>query len=133
MEVSQWFFRTKMPALNVHFSLEPVLSSQAEASHLALVFLFSLFKKNIYLFTWLHWVLVAAGGLLSCGIRTLSCDTHVGSSSLTRDQTQASCIGSGVLSTVPPGKSRSGFSLHLFCIRVTEGDDILGAGNPGGR
>ena len=26
-----------------------------------------IFKKYIYLFIWLHWVLVAAGGLLSCG------------------------------------------------------------------
>lgn len=56
MEVSQWFFRTKMPALNVHFSLDPILSSQAEASHLTLGFLF-------YLFTYL----VALD--LSCGRR----------------------------------------------------------------
>ena len=41
----------------------------------------------IYLFIWLHWVLGAAGGLLSCGM-------HVGSSSLTRDRTQAPCTGS---------------------------------------
>ena len=26
------------------------------------------FLKNIYLFIWLCWVLVAAGGLLSCGM-----------------------------------------------------------------
>ena len=31
---------------------------------------------------------------LSCGMRTLSCSRHVGSSSPTRDQTQAPCIGS---------------------------------------
>ena len=36
--------------------------------------------------------LVAARGLLSCGMRTLSCGMHVGSSSLTRDQTQVPCI-----------------------------------------
>ena len=27
------------------------------------------YSLNIYLFIWLHWVLVAAGGLLSCGSR----------------------------------------------------------------
>ena len=48
----------------------------------------------IYLFIWLHWVFVAARGLLSCGMQTLSCGMHVGSSSLTRDQTWAPCIGS---------------------------------------
>ena len=47
------------------------------------------FKKYIYLFIWLCLVLIAAGGLLSCGMRTLSCGMHVGSSSLTRDQTWA--------------------------------------------
>ena len=30
-----------------------------------------LFLKNLYLFTWLRWVLVAASGLLSCSMRTL--------------------------------------------------------------
>ena len=30
---------------------------------------------------------------------------HLGSSSLTRDQTQLPCIGSAVLATGPPGKS----------------------------
>ena len=39
----------------------------------------------LYLVIWLHWVLVAARGLFSCGMRTLSCGMHVGSSSLTRD------------------------------------------------
>ena len=48
----------------------------------------------IYLFFWLPWVLVAAPGLLSCGMQTLSCGMHVGSSSLTRDRTPAPCIGS---------------------------------------
>ena len=64
-----------------------------------LVFLF--FLKNIYLLIWLHQVLVAAGGLLSCGMQTLSCSMqtlscsmYMGSSSLTRDGTQAPCIGS---------------------------------------
>ena len=46
------------------------------------------------LFIWLLWVLVAAGRLLSCGMGTLSCGTHVGSNSLTRDRTRAPCIGS---------------------------------------
>ena len=31
---------------------------------------------------------------LSCGMRTLSCGMHVGSSSLTRDRTWAPCVGS---------------------------------------
>ena len=54
-----------------------------------------MFKKIfIYLFIWLCRVLVVACGLLSCGMRTLSCGMHVGSSSLTRDGTQAPCIGS---------------------------------------
>ena len=58
-------------------------------------------KTLIYLFR-LHWVLVAAWdlfsvttcGLLSCGMRTLSCSMHVGSSSPTRNRTQGACIGS---------------------------------------
>ena len=37
--------------------------------------------------------LVAAGGLLSCGMQTLSCGMHVGSSSLTRDRTQTPALG----------------------------------------
>ena len=41
---------------------------------------------------WLTSSLVAARGLLSCGMRTLSCGMHVGSSS--PDQTWAPCIGS---------------------------------------
>ena len=52
------------------------------------------FLKKIYLFIWLHWFLVAAHGLLSCGMWTLSCSMRVGSSSLTRDRTWAPCIGS---------------------------------------
>ena len=52
------------------------------------------FKIFIYLFIWWHRVLVVASGLLSCSMQTLSCSTHVGSSSLTRDRTQALCIGS---------------------------------------
>ena len=38
-------------------------------------------------------LLVAAWGLLSCVTQTLSCGMHAGSSSLTRDRTQAPCIG----------------------------------------
>ena len=63
-----------------------------------LLFLSFFFFLSIYLFTylfiWLCWVLVAARGLRSCGMQTPSCGTHVGSSSLTRDRTQAPCIGS---------------------------------------
>ena len=32
-------------------------------------------------------------GSYSCSMRTLSCGTHAGSSSLTRDQTGAPCVG----------------------------------------
>ena len=54
----------------------------------------------IYLFGctrfWLRFAssLVATRGLLSCGMQTLSCSMHVGSSSLTRDWTWVPCIGS---------------------------------------
>ena len=47
-----------------------------------------------YLFIWLPGVLVVAGGLLSCGMQTLSCNMLVGSSSLTRDRIWAPCVGS---------------------------------------
>ena len=47
----------------------------------------------IYSFTWLSQVFVAPRRLLSCGMQTLSYGMHVGSSSLTRDQTRAPCIG----------------------------------------
>ena len=45
------------------------------------------FFFNIYLFMWLRRVLATACGLLSCS-------SHVGSSSLTRDRTRAAGIGS---------------------------------------
>ena len=58
------------------------------------------------LFILLCWVLVVAGGLLSCGIRTLSCGMCVGSSALTRDQTPGPLHWEcGVLTTELPGKS----------------------------
>ena len=52
-----------------------------------------LFFFNIYLFIWLRRILVAAGGLLSCGMLTLSCSMHVGSSSLTRDEPRSPALG----------------------------------------
>ena len=61
---------------------------------------FPLILKAIYLiwffsiFILLYWVLLVAGGLLSCGMQTPSCSMHVGSSSLTRDRTWAPCVGS---------------------------------------
>ena len=51
-------------------------------------------KIFIYLFIWLCQVLVAACRIFSCGMRTPSCGMHAGSSSLTRDRTQAPCTGS---------------------------------------
>ena len=56
-----------------------------------------LFNLDIYLFIWLAGCaksLVAAGELLSCGMRTLSCGMHVGSSSLARDRTRDASFGS---------------------------------------
>ena len=50
-----------------------------------------LFEK--YLFTWLRRVLVAACGLLSCGMQTLTCGMRVGSSSLTRDEPRLPALG----------------------------------------
>ena len=53
-------------------------------------------KKKFVLFYFLKSILfiylVVLG--LSCGMRTLSCSMRVGSSSLTRDRTQAPCMGS---------------------------------------
>ena len=53
---------------------------------------FQFFFKNMYLCIWLHGVLVVACRIFSCNMRTQV--RHVGSSSLTRDQTCAPCIGS---------------------------------------
>ena len=58
--------------------------------------------------------LVVACGLLGCGMQTLSCGMHAGSSSLTRDQTQAPCIGS--VESYPldhQGSAHYHFSLRL--------------------
>ena len=46
----------------------------------------------IYIYIWLPRVLTAAHGIFRGSTQTLSCS--VGSSSLTRDQTSAPCIGS---------------------------------------
>ena len=60
-----------------------------------------MFLKIICLFIWLCWALVMAFGIfnLCCSIRIFSCGMqtqlwHVGSSSLTRDQSSVPCIGS---------------------------------------
>ena len=78
----------------------------------------------IYLFIYLHLVLVAAGGLLSCGMWSLSCGMHMGSSSLTRDRTWAPCIGSAVLSTVPPGKSLHFLKGAFWRAKVLNFDEV---------
>ena len=68
----------------------------------------------VFFFFWLCWVLVVAHGIFSCGL-------HVGSSSLTRDWTQAPCIGSTEsLATWPPGKSR--LIVVLICIFLMAND-----------
>ena len=78
-----------------------------------------------YLFTWLQmiWVWVAANGILDlcCCRQNLFFFflqlRHVGSSSLTGDQTLAPCIGSSwVLAIGPPGKSPSETSFNHFCV-----------------
>ena len=51
----------------------------------------------------LHWVLVVARRIFSCGMRTLSCSS-VGSSSLTRDWTWALALGTQSLSHWTTGK-----------------------------
>ena len=57
--------------------------------------------------------LVAAHGLLRFGLRTLSCGMHVGSSSLTRDQTQAPCFGSRVSPLRHQGSPCTTFFLQI--------------------
>ena len=59
--------------------------------------------KNIYLFIWLHWVLVMA------------CEIWFP----TQDWIQAPCIGSSVLATEPPGNS------HLLLILCQTGNTLL--------
>ena len=67
-----------------HIGLGPTFTTSFYQNYLFLPSILSFFF--IYLFIWLHQVLVAAGGLLSCGM-------HVASSSLTRDQTWSPCVG----------------------------------------
>ena len=62
--------------------------------------------------------LVAARGLLSCGMRTLSCGMHVGSSSLTRDQTWTPCIGS--VESHPLCHQGSPWCFHFLQINTQE-------------
>ena len=90
------------PSSSIHFSFTyfAALSFAAYTFRIAMPFIY-LF---IYLFVWLFgcvgsqlWKagsLVAACRLVSCGMWTLSCSMHVGSSSWIRDQTQAPCTGS---------------------------------------
>ena len=76
--------RQKQMLRNVELSCSLQLTKSFKRNFLSLsVFFFLIF---IYLFR-LHWVLVAACGLLSCGM-------HAGSSSPTRDWTWPFCIGS---------------------------------------
>ena len=71
-----------------------------------------------FFFFWLHWVLVAARRLLSCGMRTLSCSMHVGSSSLIRDRTRAPCIGSA--ESYPLHHQGSPPLRHFWLVRWTK-------------
>ena len=60
-------------------------------------------RESIYFFG--YRVFVAVCRIFSCGIQTPSCSMW-GSTSLSRDRTQAPCIGSTVLATESPGKSQ---------------------------
>ena len=86
-----------------------------------------LFLKNIfiYLFIWLHRVLVVAGGLLGCGTWTLSCGMHVGSSSLTRDWTWAPCIGSAESYPLHHQGSPSHDMLTFSYVALWEGEKLF--------
>ena len=55
--------------MSIYFSTTPRLTP----GQVTIVF----FILNIYLFIWLCGVLAAAGRLLSCSMRTLSCGMHV--------------------------------------------------------
>ena len=101
-----FFMLTLQPAtwLNSFISSNRVLVDASECSVQnmmpsgSITLLISFFKKKK--FTWLHCVLVTAQGIFNYGMRTLSCSMRtlsygiVGSSSLTKDQTWAPCIGS---------------------------------------
>ena len=65
---------------------------------------------SIYLFIYLP-ILAVPG---------LSCGMHAGSSSPTRDQTRASCIGSAALPTGPPGRSHPWVSFDVKYKRATD-------------
>ena len=84
--------------LQLHSSQHRLESSSSGAQQLLIYDWnsFLLLFLNIYLFNlfWLLQVLVAVHRLLSCGMWTLSCSMHAGSSSLTSDRTWALCIGS---------------------------------------
>ena len=86
---------------------------------------FFLLKKK--LFICLRWVLVAALGIFSlhCGMQNLSL-WHVGSSSPTRDQTQAPCIGARSLSYWTT-KEVSRF--HLLMDALESSRRVYGLGN----
>ena len=62
----------------------------------------------------LHRVLFVAGGLLSCGMKTLSCSMHVGSSFLTRDRPQAPCIGNSQFNHCTTRGVPGIFNSHIF-------------------
>lgn len=64
------------------------------------LFLF-IYLKIMYLFTWLHWILVAAVGPLVTACKLLVAAYRT----LTRGQTQVSCIGSAVCSHSTTGEA----------------------------
>ena len=63
-------------------------------------------------------LLVVTCGLFSCGMQTLSCGMHAGSSSLTRDRTQAPCIESAESYPLDPQGSPCSFLIRLFALYV---------------
>ena len=84
------------------------MNQRVEGNLQRLLFIFYLF-----ILFWLCRVLVVARGIFSCGTQDLlvaacgllSCGMHVGSSSPTRDRTQAPCIGSA--ESYPPDNQGS--------------------------
>ena len=71
-----------------------------------------IFKKIlIYLFIWLHWVLVVAYAIFSCGLQDFLAAAWellveaVGSGSLTKDRTWLPALGARSVATQPSGKS----------------------------
>ena len=75
---------------------------------------------NLFLFIWLHQVLVAARGLFSLYSRVVQTQVqHVGSSSPAKDRTRVPCFGSLESSPLHYQGSSCRLSLHMAETKVT--------------